>query len=119
MKLGKGARARRKRKEIMQEIDIMKVCKHENVIDFIEYFSTKDRLSLILEFLGGKNLLERLLDQDGFSEPQAHGFFVQMANAVHYLHEIDIVHRNNHIMFNSLPCMPRKMRRKVHENHNL
>lgn len=78
----------------MQEIDIMKVCKHENVIDFIEYFSTKDRLSIILEFLGGKNLLERLLDQDGFSEPQAHQFFKQMANAVHYLHEIDIVHRD-------------------------
>jgi len=94
MKLGKGGRARKKRKEIMQEIDIMKVCKHENVIDFIEYFSTKDRLSIILEFLGGKNLLERLLDQDGFSEPQAHQFFKQMANAVHYLHEIDIVHRD-------------------------
>lgn len=94
IKLGKGSKARRVKANIMKEIDVMKVCKHENVIHFIEYFSTQDRLSLILEFLGGKNLLERLLDQDGFSEAQALGFFKQMAFAVSYLHEIDTVHRD-------------------------
>jgi len=94
MPLGKRHKAKKVKKAIMKEIDIMKVCKHENVIQLVEYFSTKDRLSLILEFLAGKNLLERLLDQDGFSELQALSFFKQMANAIFYLHSIDIVHRD-------------------------
>jgi len=94
IKLGTGSKARRVRKGIKKEIDIMKVCKHENVINFIEYFETQDYIEMVMEYLGGKNLLERLLDQDGFSEGQALGFFRQMTAAVKYLHSIDLVHRD-------------------------
>ena len=40
----------------MNEIEILKVCEHKNVIQLIDYFEDHENFYLILDFLNGNDL---------------------------------------------------------------
>lgn len=90
------------REDILKEIGILMSLKHENVIFLKEYFEEPGRVYVIMEYLGGGELLDALLNKekgpDGldahYSESDARTIFKQLIGGVKYMHDIGIVHRD-------------------------
>jgi calcium-dependent protein kinase len=49
---------------------------------------------LIMDYLAGENLYERILDHELFDEEYARKMFEQMVQAIAYTHEKEISHRD-------------------------
>jgi serine/threonine protein kinase len=90
------------RTDIFKEIDIIMSLRHDNIIYMKEYFEEAGRVYVIMEFLPGGELLEALLRKekgdDGnephYSENDARIIFRQLIEAVKYMHDKGIVHRD-------------------------
>lgn len=90
------------RSDIFKEIDIIMSLRHDNIIYMKEYFEENGRVYVIMEYLPGGELLEALLGKekgsDGkephYSEEDARIIFSQLIEAVHYMHDKQIVHRD-------------------------
>ena len=90
------------REDILKEIDILMSLKHPHVIFLKEYFEEPGRVYVIMEYLGGGELLDALLNKekgaDGldahYSESDARLIFKQLVAGVKYMHDIGIVHRD-------------------------
>lgn len=79
---------------LLGEVDILKKLDHPGCIGIHEMFETEDTLYIVLELVTGGELFDRIVEQKKFSEPQARGYFLQMLNAIKYLHDKGIVHRD-------------------------
>eukprot|EP00890_Picochlorum_soloecismus_P002934 jgi/Picsp_1/3641/NSC_06478-R1_calcium calmodulin-dependent protein len=90
------------RDDIFKEIDIIMSLRHPNIIFMKEYFEETGRVYVIMEYLGGGELLEALLKKekknDGteahYSEDDARVIFRQLIEGVKYMHDKQIVHRD-------------------------
>jgi serine/threonine protein kinase len=90
------------REDILKEIEILMSLSHPNIIFLKEYFEEPGRVYVIMEYLGGGELLDALLNKekgaDGldahYSESDARLIFKQLISGVKYLHDIGIVHRD-------------------------
>lgn len=90
------------RTDIFKEIDIIMTLRHPNIIYMKEYFEENGRVYVVMEFLAGGELLEALLSkekgEDGnephYSERDARIIFKQLLEAVKYMHDKQIVHRD-------------------------
>jgi serine/threonine protein kinase len=90
------------REDILKEIDILMSLSDPNIIFLKEYFEEAGRVYVIMEYLGGGELLDALLNKekgsDGldahYSEADARLIFKQLIAGVKYLHSIGIVHRD-------------------------
>jgi len=76
------------------EVTIMKKVNHVNIIHLEEVFETSDKMFLIMELCSSGGLDEVLKEKGHFSEDEALGIFQQLTNAVAYMHENDITHRD-------------------------
>jgi calcium/calmodulin-dependent protein kinase I len=90
------------RMDIFKEIDIIMSLRHDNIIYMKEYFEESGRVYVIMEYLAGGELLEALLRKDKgedgnephYSEQDARVIFKQLIEAVKYMHDKQIVHRD-------------------------
>jgi len=90
------------REDILKEVEILMSLSHPNIIYLKEYFEETGRVYVIMEYLGGGELLDALLNKeksaDGleahYSEADARLIFKQLIAGVKYLHDIGIVHRD-------------------------
>lgn len=82
-------------KKIWREIEIMKkVGKHENITRLYQVMQTEKYLMLVTEFCGGGEIFDHLVAHGRMSEPVARGYFIQIVNAIEYLHCEGVVHRD-------------------------
>ena len=93
---------------IKREIEILKIIKHRNILTLYEIYESKDYIFLVMEYIPGKNLCEMIVTKRRFKEDEAKIIFVQIVDALYYLHKMNICHRNitsNHILFdiNNIP----------------
>ena len=93
---------------IKRQIEILKLIKHRNILTLYEIFESKDFIFLIMEYIPGKNLCEMIITKRRFREEEAQKIFVQIIDALYYLHKMNICHRNitsNHILLdiNNIP----------------
>lgn len=77
-----------------QEISIMKRLDHENIVKLYETFSDHKNIYLVMEFCAGGELLERVMEQNGFAEVQAAIVMDQILRAVFYMHSLSLCHRD-------------------------
>jgi calcium/calmodulin-dependent protein kinase I len=76
------------------EISIMKKVSHPNIVQMIAVFDTPEILYIVMELMQGGELYERIVKQKKFTEEDAAKITRQIFDALAYLHDIGIVHRD-------------------------
>jgi serine/threonine protein kinase len=85
-----------KLKHLKEEIKLMSLLDHPNILRIHEYFESPNVIHLVLELCRGGELLDRLHKQEGhkYSERTACKFVQTMLSAIAYCHDHSIVHRD-------------------------
>jgi Ca2+-binding EF-hand superfamily protein len=77
------------------EIDIMKLCRHPNIVTLFDHFENNDYIFIIMEFLSGGDLEEHLLKTKfKISEEKAANIMYQLSSGIQYLHNYGVLHRD-------------------------
>ena len=80
---------------IYNEINIHSKLDHENIIKLYNVHEDNENINIIMEYAPNGNLFELLSkEKNGFSEYKAFEYFIQVVNAVYYLHNNNIIHRD-------------------------
>jgi len=77
-----------------REIQILRSVQHENVLTMRDLLETRDLIFIILPFMGGGELFEKVSQQSHFSEREARRVLRQIASGLAYLHSQHICHRD-------------------------
>ena len=80
---------------IQREIEILSSLYHPNIMDFYDYYidGENGHVAIRLELMNGGELLERIITKDHYSEDDARGITITLAEALSYLHRRSVVHR--------------------------
>ena len=83
---------------IETEIDIMKKCAHEHIVEYREHFFENETVYIIMELCPNGDLRAAIKAQKDAGQPFSDGkliiWFSQMLGAVVYLHNNKIIHRD-------------------------
>lgn len=81
---------------LRDEIKIMSVLDHPNIVRIQEYFETVEHIYLIVELSTGGDLYHRLKEKkhQHFSEQRVRELAYSLFSAVKYLHSLGIIHRD-------------------------
>ncbi|NXG43296.1 MYLK3 kinase, partial [Psilopogon haemacephalus] len=86
----KGAK---EREEVKNEINVMNQLNHVNLIQLYDAFEAKNNITLIMEYLDGGELFDRITDEScSLTELDAILFTKQICEGVQYLHQHYILH---------------------------
>ena len=79
---------------IYTEIDIHSRLIHPNIIKLYSVIETKTYFEMIMEYANCGTLFSYIKRHRGLSEAQAFKFFIQVCNAIHFLHSNNLIHRD-------------------------
>uniref|UniRef100_A0A0G4IDD7 non-specific serine/threonine protein kinase n=1 Tax=Chromera velia CCMP2878 TaxID=1169474 RepID=A0A0G4IDD7_9ALVE len=81
---------------LKREIAIMKKVEHPNVVSLSEVLQSKSKIFLLLEFMSGGDLLQRLLEtkEGRLDEQTARRYFQQLIFGLAKCHQLGICHRD-------------------------
>ncbi|XP_031659534.1 uncharacterized protein KIAA1522-like [Oncorhynchus kisutch] len=85
---------RKVRKAAKNEILILKMVNHPNILQMIDTFETRKEYFIIQELATGGDVFDWILDQGNYTERDASNVIKQVLEAASYLHSLNIVHRN-------------------------
>ncbi|WOL07889.1 CBL-interacting protein kinase 23-like isoform X1 [Canna indica] len=80
--------------QIKREISTMKLVRHPNVIRMYEVMASKTKIYIVLEFVTGGELFDRIACNGRLKEDEARKYFQQLINAVDYCHSRGVFHRD-------------------------
>ncbi|RWR88778.1 CBL-interacting serine/threonine-protein kinase 23-like protein isoform X1 [Cinnamomum micranthum f. kanehirae] len=80
--------------QIKREISTMKLIRHPNVIHMHEVMASKTKIYIVLEFVTGGELFDKIATQGRLKEDEARKYFQQLINAVDYCHSRGVFHRD-------------------------
>jgi len=82
-----------------REANILATLTHPSIPSVFDYFSSKDRSYLVLEYINGKDLEAVLRDTDGFLAPaQVVAWAIELCDVLHFLH----THEPDQIIFRDM-----------------
>ncbi|CAD7083225.1 unnamed protein product [Hermetia illucens] len=82
-------------KEIDYEIETLKICQGcPNIVKLIEVLRDNENTYIVMEYLSGGELLDRIRESSRFTEDEAGHYFCQIVKAVSTMHAQNIVHRD-------------------------
>ncbi|XP_026385210.1 CBL-interacting serine/threonine-protein kinase 9-like [Papaver somniferum] len=79
---------------IKREISTMKMIKHPNVIQLHEVMASKTKVYIVLEYVDGRELFDKIAHRGKLKEDEARSYFQQLINAVDYCHSRGVYHRD-------------------------
>ena len=80
---------------IYNEINIHSKLEHENIIKLYNFNEDNENINIIMEYAPNGNLYDLITkEKTGFNEYKAFEYFIQVVNAVYYLHNNNIIHRD-------------------------
>uniref|UniRef100_A0A8D2JGI8 CaM kinase-like vesicle-associated protein n=1 Tax=Varanus komodoensis TaxID=61221 RepID=A0A8D2JGI8_VARKO len=85
---------RKVRRAAKNEILILKMVSHPNILQLIDTFETRKEFYIIQELATGGDVFDWILDQGYYTEKDASNVIRQVLEALAYLHNLHIVHRN-------------------------
>uniref|UniRef100_A0A0D6R4P5 non-specific serine/threonine protein kinase n=1 Tax=Araucaria cunninghamii TaxID=56994 RepID=A0A0D6R4P5_ARACU len=80
--------------QIKREIKTMRLIKHPNVVQLHEVMATKTKIYIVLDFVTGGELFDKINDLGRLKEDEARRYFQQLINAVDYCHSRGVYHRD-------------------------
>nr|XP_043619130.1 CBL-interacting serine/threonine-protein kinase 23 [Erigeron canadensis] len=80
--------------QIKREISTMKLIRHPNVIRMYEVMASKTKIYIVLEFVTGGELFDKIATKGRLKEDEARKYFQQLINAVDYCHSRGVFHRD-------------------------
>ncbi|KAL9262229.1 CBL-interacting serine/threonine-protein kinase 23-like protein [Drosera capensis] len=80
--------------QIKREISTMKLIRHPNVIRLYEVMASKTKIYIVLEFVTGGELFDKIASKGRLKEDDARKYFQQLINAVDYCHSRGVFHRD-------------------------
>eukprot|EP01029_Cantina_marsupialis_P027366 TRINITY_DN7637_c0_g1_i1.p1 TRINITY_DN7637_c0_g1~~TRINITY_DN7637_c0_g1_i1.p1 ORF type:complete len:636 (+),score=205.59 TRINITY_DN7637_c0_g1_i1:148-2055(+) len=79
---------------LWDEVNILRECKHPNIINVKDVFDTPKYIYIILELVTGGELFDKIVDAKRFKEDLSRDLFRQMVEAMKYLHTKGVSHRD-------------------------
>lgn len=80
---------------VRSEIDIMKLCKHKNIVGLLDHYENNEYIFIVMEYLAGGDLgnyaKKRKYD---FSEEEVRIILYQITKGIDYLHKYGVAHRD-------------------------
>lgn len=80
--------------QLKREIAIMKILKHDHVVELREVLQSSKHIYIVLELVTGGELFDRIVEAERFNEDVARKFFQQLINGIQYCHAQGIAHRD-------------------------
>lgn len=94
LKIVDKAKVRGKEEMIRDEIDIMRRCKHPNIVRMYEDYDSPRHIYLVMELITGGDLFDAISSSVKFTESVTRTYVKDIAKALAYLHKRKIVHRD-------------------------
>lgn len=82
-----------KRDRILQEIKVLKMCDHPNIIKLYDWFEYGGNYHLVLEYINCRDLGHKFADNIP-DQNEALSIIRQIASAIKYCHDKNIIHRD-------------------------
>ncbi|KAJ8035549.1 Serine/threonine-protein kinase DCLK3 [Holothuria leucospilota] len=79
---------------IENEIAILNEIDHPNVVKLYEEYETEKYIYLVMDYVRGGDLFDAIIDSVKFTEADASVMVRDLASALNYLHEMNVVHRD-------------------------
>ncbi|CAN4107108.1 unnamed protein product [Withania somnifera] len=80
--------------QIKREIGTLKLLKHPNVVRLYEVLASKSKIYMVLEYVNGGELFDRIVSKGKLSEAQGRKLFQQLVDGVSYCHNKGVFHRD-------------------------
>lgn len=80
--------------QVKREISAMKLLDHPNVVKIHEVIATKTKVCLVMEYVSGGQLSDKLSYVKRLDEREARKYFYQLIDAVDYCHRRGVYHRD-------------------------
>jgi len=97
-------------KSLEREVQIMKMLKHSGIVSCSEVYETNESISIVLDLVRGGTLYEKLDEEGAYKENEAKVIIAQLLEAVDYLHEKGIAHRD--LKLENILCKKRSQKSK-------
>lgn len=81
-------------KSLRHEVKMMKALDYPNIIKLYDFYEEARKYYLVLEYMGGGELFDRLLQKEVYTENEARDLAITLLRTIKYLHNQDIVHRD-------------------------
>uniref|UniRef100_UPI003AAFDCC8 myosin light chain kinase 2, skeletal/cardiac muscle n=1 Tax=Centroberyx gerrardi TaxID=166262 RepID=UPI003AAFDCC8 len=83
-----------KEKEMaLNEVQVMNQLSHANILQLYDAFETRTQVMLILEYVEGGELFDRIVDESApLTEVDAMVFVKQICEGLHYMHQMYVLH---------------------------
>jgi len=85
---------KRQKENMLNEISILRQLSHPNIIKFKDSVETSQYFVIVMELMKGGDLFDRLIAQKAFLEEDARLIMLQIAQAINYVHQQGIAHRD-------------------------
>ncbi|XP_052200446.1 CBL-interacting serine/threonine-protein kinase 21 [Diospyros lotus] len=80
--------------QVKQEIRTMKLLRHPNIVRIHEVIGTRTKIYMIMEYISGGQLSDKMSYVKRFDEREARKYFQQLVDAVDYCHCMGVYHRD-------------------------
>jgi serine/threonine protein kinase len=80
-------------KGLLREVEIMRTIDHPNIVKLYDFFEDEEKFYVVLEYIPGGELFERLVEKTYYTENEARDIAVTLFKAIKYIHDLGIVHR--------------------------
>jgi calcium/calmodulin-dependent protein kinase I len=79
--------------QVRSELEILLSLDHPNIVKVLDFFEEDQYFYIVLEYMSGGELFDRLMEKDMFTEGEARDLAVSIFKAIKYCHDRDIIHR--------------------------
>jgi serine/threonine protein kinase len=80
--------------QIKKEISIMKLIRHENVVQLIEVLASQHTIYIVLELVTGGELFDLIIEHGKLSESAARSYYRQLIDGLQHCHALGVAHRD-------------------------